>query len=260
MKHISEIMPGALAHLKPAREIPALFSAPMVRANLAGTKTQTRRPLYVLRKAVGAAVSVDQRYPPPLISVNEGLGAHYTLSGWAKAKPGERIWQRETWARGCGHSDDDTVCIAYAASQDGPNVGPAFPTMVVNNIPRPAAVDLATWQEDEKWTPSIHMPRWACRFYALITEVRIQRLQDISEADAIAEGCDPFPAIIGNDDIMIGRVLHEAPWKHRAPGSFLGMPAPVARYVMLWDKINGDTYPWNSNPWVVAVTYAEIKS
>ena len=138
------------------REIPALFNGPMVRAILAGDKTQTRRPLYVLRN-VSPACKFDRRYLPP--GALPPFGKCWTLSPWANVQPGDRLWVRETWA---------PLTAGYAYSADP----------VWNQSP------------SGKWRPSIHMPRAACRTLLDITAVRVERLQVISEADAYAEGIE----------------------------------------------------------------------
>lgn len=148
-------------------ERPILFQGAMVRALLAGTKTQTRRPLYVLTKNIGTAC-FDNRYPPtygfdgewPTMPVGHG----WTLSQWRKAKAGDRLWVREAWA---------------------PN-GP---------LPDDGALYRADFPEGKltiKFKPSIHMPRWASRIALEVTSVRVERLQAISEADARAEGAPDY--------------------------------------------------------------------
>jgi hypothetical protein len=96
------------------------------------------------------------------------------------------------------------------------------------------------------WRPSIHMPRWASRLTLTVTEVRVQRLQEISEADAWAEGCkpgelnargEPFPA--------------EEP---HAKGGTIGWDNAVDWYADLWNSLHGPD-AWEANPWVVAVSF-----
>ena len=124
---------------------------------------------------------------------------------------GDRLWVRETWARltGNGHR------FVYRADGEDPRTG---------------------WDEVEPaqrprmtWTPSIHMPRVASRITLEVTDVRVERLQAISEEDARAEGIALEPAIL--------------------PGHAAGC------FSRLWDEINGKRAPWSSNPWVWAVTF-----
>lgn len=199
----------------------------MVRANLReiDPKTQTRRPLYVLTKNF-KSVCFDRRYPPPL---EFNVDRMPTLSNWSKAQAGDRLWQREMWA-------PQVDCEASAARwtidwpiQHGPKPIVHFCS---DNNPR-------AWVT--KWRPSIHMPRWACRFEALITEVRIERLQAITEADAMAEGVERY---------------HHG-WE---PYHQDTIPQGTARdsYACLWKLINGAD-SWKANPWIVAITYERIK-
>ena len=99
--------------------------------------------------------------------------------------------------------------------------------------------------------PAIFMPRAACRILLEVTEVRVQRLQDISEADAIAEGIEPNPAWIGTyRDYSVER--ERQVWNLD----------PVASYRTLWDSINGKTpgAAWADNPWVWAVSFMRVTS
>lgn len=85
-----------------------------------------------------------------------------------------------------------------------------------------------------RWRPGIHMPRWASRLTLHVTDVRVQRLQDISEDDAQAEGCP-----CQSDDDLCG--MEAAGW-----------------FRDLWDSLNAERAPWSSNPWVVAVTFRPV--
>lgn len=208
------------------KERPILFSAPMVRALLAGTKTQTRRPLRdgtwldpkegVIRMcSAGPATTGFQRVPCPY------------------GQPGDRLWVRETWAphfiyEGIKPADipiDGGSCLFYRAD-DG----------IVGGC--------TASQRAKSWRPAIHMPRAASRITLEVVGVRVERLQDISEADAIAEGVDRFPGCRQDDDAAafnrIGPVDND---------SF-----PIARYAVLWEQING-TGSWDANPWVWVVEF-----
>lgn len=143
------------------KEKPILMSAPMVRAWLAGQKTQTRRLLYVRTKHINRACW-DRRYPPSRGTgqfPNVLPGEAWILSPWHKAQPGDRLWFKETHCR-------LTTGFAYAADP--------------------------IWQAAPagKWTPSIFMPRAAARIVTPIVSVRIERLQAISYDDAFAEGIE----------------------------------------------------------------------
>lgn len=146
------------------RERPILFSGPMVRALLAGTKTQTRRIAKPVKhpdlgNLYDAGALVLEREPQHVIERACPYG-----------KPGDRLWVRETWAFGI-HA------LAAMRDEDGPFVY--------------AADGTTHGRLCERWRPSIHMPRHACRLVLEIVGVRVERLQAISEADHAPKG---FPA------------------------------------------------------------------
>jgi hypothetical protein len=89
--------------------------------------------------------------------------------------------------------------------------------------------------------PGMHMPQWASRILLEITEVRVERLQDISEADAKAEGCDPWEDLAGVPGVTVGDRLQNYRLAYRH----------------LWDQING-AGAWDANPWVWAVSFRRI--
>ncbi|MDW6235774.1 hypothetical protein RNP34_15550 [Escherichia coli] len=137
-----------------------IFNDEMVRAILGGNKTQTRR--IVEEKFYGRAVTAE-------------LLAKHCPYG----QPGDRIWVRETY-RVHGKATD-VATLVYRAS-----VRNSW-TEQTHRVP----VEVCNKPVSEKWTPSIHMPRWASRILLEITDVRVERLHDMSEADAKAEGATP---------------------------------------------------------------------
>lgn len=153
-------------------DIPIIFSAPMVRAWLAGNKTMTRRLLYSERKAKGgiipASATMLEGHPQPPVDFSKPMGAYWTLSGWQKVKPGDRLWVRENFYTEGGHDGNG---FGYAADIDPAHAPPRL-------------------------TPCIHMPRRLSRLTLIVGAVKIERLQKISNADAFAEGIErrePFP-------------------------------------------------------------------
>ena len=198
------------------KERPILFSAPMVRALLAGTKTQTRRPLKQVQIR-------SEAMPEP-----EWRSVH-TLCPYGQ--PGDRLWVRETW-RTERHFD-------HLPPRD---LDPALTATPVQYEAGPHADVL-----DGKLRPGMFMPRWASRITLEVTGVRVERLQDISEADAIAEGVHADPRCRQDDD---------TPGFHRIgpvrDGSF-----PIARYGALWESLNG-LGSWKSNPWVWVLQFRRI--
>lgn len=198
------------------RERGILFSAPMVRALLAGTKTQTRRIV-----------------KPPIGGINWGKRCPY-------GQPGDRLWVREKWA--------PVTATAYRMS-DG------VQQTVNPNDEDTAAIYAAGWDRSGpgRWRPSIHMPRWASRITLEVTGVRVERLQEISPADACAEGAaeildrphaDPLRSAAYD---KFGVTLNDG---ERYAGS-------VAAYAALWESINGPG-SWDANPWVWVVEFKRV--
>lgn len=179
------------------KERPILMSAPMVRATLDGTKTQTRR---VAKKPVKHP-DLGNLYAPGAL-VLEREPQHVIDRCCPYGQPGDHLWVREAWAF---HPDypERTRRVIYRA-------------------------DRGVEHDVDRWRPSIHMPRWASRTTLEIHGVRIERLQDISEADAKAEG---MPELTGIN--------------------------PVRWYAELWETING-AGSWAANPWVWVVEFNDV--
>jgi hypothetical protein len=175
------------------KERPILFSGPMVRAILEGRKTQTRR---IVRCPFG--------------------------------QQGDRLWVRETWALDA-YTGDMQFCIKYRAGGDyvTERNGSDEWVPVYQRYIDGCALD--NWS---RWRPSIHMPRWASRLTLEVTGVMVERLQDISEDDAKAEGVEQLARSAGTN--CRGAFQH------------------------LWDSINKDRAPWESNPWVWVVEFRRI--
>ncbi|OAS93711.1 hypothetical protein [Escherichia coli] len=181
-----------------------IFNDEMVRAILGGNKTQTRR--IVEEKFYGRAVAAE-------------LLAKHCPYG----QPGDRIWVRETY-RVHGKATD-VATLVYRAS-----VRNSW-TEQTHRVP----VEVCNKPVSEKWTPSIHMPRWASRILLEITDVRVERLRDMSEADAKAEGASP---------------------------SMYKITPPEAVYRVgfgdIWRSIYGQDN-WLSNPWVWVIEFKRIQ-
>lgn len=181
-----------------------IFNDEMVRAILGGNKTQTRR--IAEEKFYGRAVAAE-------------LLAKHCPYG----QPGDRIWVRETY-RVHGKATD-VATLVYRAS-----VRNSW-TEQTHRVP----VDVCNKPVSEKWTPSIHMPRWASRILLEITDVRVERLHDMSEADAKAEGATP------------------ATYKITPPEAVYRVG-----FGDIWRSIYGQDN-WLSNPWVWVIEFKRIQ-
>lgn len=184
------------------KERPILFSAHMVRAILDGRKTQTRRPVKNLGFVTG---------------IGHVLNGSDDRSEWPDFCPhgklGDRLWVRETWSQHPQFAD-----IAFRADGEEFEDSDGF-----------------TWIP--KWKPSIHMPRKASRIDLEITGVRVERLHDISEEDAIAEGVQITDEHTGcADDI----------------------DSHAHAYKFIWESINGKG-SWDLNPFVWVVEFKRIE-
>lgn len=232
------------------KETPILFSAPMVRALLAGMKTQTRRTVSPRNSFFGSAhkefwdhADFTKAWPDggdggaqylhvPCHVENEGECAVCDHWGWpgtahrlwsriapptdgriiyatTKAEqreaPASRLWVRETWS--FGHFEGgEPARLVYAADWQPEHEDDAW---------------------EMKWKPSIHMPRSASRLTLDVAEVRVQQLQSISEADAVAEGCK-------------SKILYGTGW-----------------YRHLWESLYG-AGSWGNNPWVWPITFRAV--
>lgn len=210
---------------------PILFNGPMVRAILDGRKTQTRRAL--MRTNLMEWDGKEMR-PIPV--------------GFA---PGDRLWVRETFNQFWFSQDGDdawpsdklaTPAEVRAIAEDGSRVSP--PQTVYRESDR-----ARKWFDDQPWRPSIHMPRWASRLTLIVEDVRVQRLQDISEADALAEGA-PVAVDQWSADGSGNACLTDKTWRRVSPARW---------FHDLWNSINGPE-AWAANPWVAAITFRTIRA
>lgn len=272
----------------PVRERPILFSAPMVRAILDGRKTQTRRVIkdvpsweHYGRDIMDWDLSGihQETYDPnnPIegtdrwhLDVQTDVDDHSRrVIRCPYGAPGDRLWVREAWS--------------FIGDQGVFDLDQARPYNC-------APIYRADGAKADRWWPSIHMPRWASRISLRITDVRVERLNDCSETDAIAEGL--YRSTPDDEDRAWFRAYHEEQtgepptqadleqfeegvW--RAPGVPQGWgltPAerrqdqwgPTAQfaYRLLWDHINGKPKPgqpdvsWAANPWVWVVAFERV--
>lgn len=205
-------------------DLPILFSGAMVRALLReieqrGTgKTQTRR---IINPQPTSHMPGYWRWDGPyhgFIQSSEDDLAHNLLVHAARYDVGDRLYVRETWAPldALTHSDPGVQALANRGF---------------------FRADESTVEEEiSRWRPGIHMPRWASRITLIVTDVRVQRLQEISTADAVAEGAlsPPFS------------------------DQFADVHA-IEMFRCLWDSLNADRgYGWEANPWVCAISFRPI--
>lgn len=236
----------------PVKERPILFSGPMVRAILEGRKTQTRR--VVKRPFVGADGTPHAAWEAVFDKSPDGIkewrwrikGAQNSASPIGSCpygQPGDRLWVRETW-------QSNGLNWGKPISEMSGGLGPVHYQ----------ATDKGEWKTYwGSWKPSIRMPRWASRILLEVVSVRVERLQDISAADAKAEGAKQWP------ELPIGR-LSTNDWCMEQPASrdeCLGN-AQMA-FANYFCKINGhppkgqhDPRPWNANPWVWVVEFKRV--
>jgi hypothetical protein len=234
------------------KERPILFRASMVRAILEGRKTQTRR---VLKRQPPAKATFAGQY----IGGDNHGGFHFCqgdekdIDTWTDADfpvvhcpygmRGDRLWVRETHA--IMSTDSGTVSVAYRERMPvGKTLADTDAGLDVISVSDPTAWQWANAHIDcERWRPSIFMPRWASRITLEISDVRVERLQEISEEDARAEGAAPW---------------HEA--ELTSTGEHCGeRRAHYAGFADLWQGINGEE-TWKSNPWVWALTFKKVQA
>lgn len=196
------------------KERPILFSGAMVRAILDGRKTMTRR---VVKPC---PIFMDTGIPPLFDGVDfaDDVRVHHCPYGQA----GDRLWVREKWWNSRG---DDSMPTYYAADQFQWNAN--------------------DWQcHDGPWRPSIHMPRWASRIVLEVVSVRVERLRDISEDDAVLEGIEPT-------------LIYEAVHPCGAPAELYSNR--VDEFNLLWDSINAKRgFGWLENPWVWVIEFRRV--
>ena len=213
------------------KDRPMLFSSSTVRALLDGRKTQTRRvvepqPTSILAQPGEGKVpswAIVNHAPATGVCVNA-----YGNEDWLRCpygQPGDRLWVRESWK---AHT--------------------TFDHLPPRDIPASHVWYLADngYKAQSRTRASIHMPRWASRILLEIVSVRVERLQDISEADAKAEGVIPREvrqfAIFGASATERAAIYRDA---------------AVEPYCELWQQINGAD-SWDANPWVWAVEFQRV--
>ena len=238
------------------RELPILFSAPMVRAILSGRKTQTRR---VVKLPNNNSLG---EWEPTTVGGSDARGIKHDEQAaiWHRRTgdcvccphglPGDRLWVRETFS--------------------GPHYRTGEPPRLWHRLD-----DIHYWADGNPeagdWTrplPSIHMPRWASRLTLEITGVRVERLQDISEDDAAAEGVESVDSRDhedrdgGNfDRTLCGNCGGLRLYASLGPNLGVQFDTDCSecdthakRFRWLWEGINGSD-SWRANPWAWVVEF-----
>lgn len=226
------------------KERPILFSGPMVRAILEGRKTQTRRvinPQPKMHRTDNEAVPSQvtgfelNHYGVSFLGEVETEGTNSDRHAHARpmftiknpyGQPGDRLWVRESLGRRpaslLGIQAKNGVEEAFYRADEEPVLNPDG----FNYCP--------TWKN--KVCPPMHMPQWASRISLEITEIRVERLQDISELDALAEGAEPCDH----------RGYHTDQY--------------TCGFKTLWDSINSKRdFGWDTNPWVWVVRFKKVE-
>lgn len=212
------------------KERPVIFNGEMVRAILDGRKTQTRRALNWKRQPYTEMAERDDGSLWPWAEDGERGGDIWFPCPFGEV--GERLWVRETFMDLTGTGIEATTGkfegFAYRADTPAGSYG-----------------DEVRKEYGLKWTPSLHMPRKSCRILLEITAVRVERLNDISEEDAKAEGVKPA-----------GDMLPDYPDTFLTPkGDFA--TAKVA-FQRLWQSIYGEE-SWAANPWVWVIEFKRVE-
>jgi hypothetical protein len=229
---------------------PIIFTGESVRAILAGSKVQTRRIMKPQPPEWVREFGQTAFTPPGHISgrgeyEDQGPGEKFFKCPYGV--PGDRLWMREAWLGlhrdHWAHPNQSKESVVNERGDRNAVAYRADTTPEGEEIRR---------QYGYRWRPSIHMPRWASRITLEVTEVRVQRLQEISGEDAQAEGISPLAA-----SEISSELLRAFPSMRR--GASEREERMLAAFGYQWDRLNAKRAPWPSNPWVWGITFRRIK-
>lgn len=233
------------------KERPILFSAPMVRAILEGRKTQTRRIMKV--QPPDETYKFSTLCDTTAREERKHIGAHHfaKYDGFKQLDStaffrspygykGDRLWVRENFAY-VSCDENEKGALPWGTHEIYPLEDYGASHYSIRYAATEKEMD---WESG--WRPSIHMPRWASRITLEITNIRVERLQDISEEDAKAEGVTQFSSIGAEQRIACDT-------KNRSQAD---SPYTLA-FASLWSEING-AESWNANPWVWVVEFKVV--
>ena len=252
-----------------SKDIPIIFSAPMIRVLLDGRKTMTRRIL----KSVPPAPAMDAIHPNNVARhavpyLDAYCSEHHTDANprgmsrnwcwWTRDDrqclptvnvryaPGDRLWVRESaafiWPDEVQPERKQDRIPEYRADTDGKCLPGDWPDEEKGDPDCP------------KWCSSIHMPRWASRLTLIVTGVKVERVQDISGADAMAEGVETWRAGWSQKESALA-FLRGSEAAHETKDGTVAQRL----FFLLWTSLHGDK-SWAENPEVVAVTFRAIKA
>ena len=215
------------------KERPVIFNSEMVRAILSGRKTQTRRAISDRHlHLIDVASQVGECYPLES-GIDHANSQIYYREHCPFGQVGDRLWVRETFMDLTGTGIEATTGkfegFAYRADTPAGSYG-----------------DEVRKEYGLKWTPSLHMPRKACRILLEITAVRVERLNDISVDDAEAEGIN-MEALYDSQDCYDCIAGH----------NMTGRPTVTGAFKYLWESIYG-VDSWSANPWVWVIEFRRV--
>jgi len=214
-------------------DYPIIFSAPMVLALLAGRKTMTRRLAWTPYDPAPPEKGRLPRALPRNAVMLPGRAGLYRPTVWQKVKPGDRLWGREAWNLWYASRDGEDWWPARDIPKEEPRLDEDARAGSCVDFPV-GSTNRGTDAGRGPWRPSLHMPRWASRITILVQEVKREALQDISEADARAEGMqEPSLRELGGE-------LAQAAWSERQ------------MFQRLWNHLHGPD-AWAANLEVVAM-------
>lgn len=259
------------------KERPILFNTEMVQAILEGRKTQTRRILKnqpIWLDSDNPMVSSgwaykDQKGKFSLESYPDHLSFAQAFLEHAICQfgdVGDQLWVRETWAPVNSYG---APAIAYKANSDMRELMEDESFLDEDGAfnyedPRSKKYLFSCWADDlfsgveGNWKPSIHMPRWVCRLVLEITNIRVERLNNISEADAIAEGVEPVsvPDYVPVDGGYTK--ADRAMWKGYKNNERAYRDTAKDSFMSLWQSVYGAD-SWTANPWVWVVEFKVVE-
>lgn len=249
---------------------PILFSTPMVQAILNGTKLQTRR--IIKPQPTDDGHGLVWGYPG--IKQDNGylmFKGHKTPCSWTPyGKVGDILWVRETW-KYLGQSEDGENLIMFKDGSRGEidyngdreDYWIEKCEKLVETMEKKGKLtfdddnERYTWKsEDVPWTPSIFIPKDACRIFLKITNIRVERLQDILVKDAINEGIENLCESIWSYKDYLNHPQSKPDFEdqHKSAECL----QPISSFKSLWESINGKD-SWNENPWVWVVEFEQTE-